>query len=123
MLEQFELFEQTFEPKPDDIINPFDLEKGEKLRDAAIKQVGDNASSKWLEAALAAVQRVAEANDEFTTDEVWAEVAEMTHEPRAMGAVMRIAVRKKLVIPTNQYQPTKRPSSHARPIRVWKSLI
>lgn len=44
-------------------------------------------------------------------------------EPRAMGVVMRRAQRAGIIRPTDRYEPDTTPGSHARPKRIWKSLI
>lgn len=99
---------------------------GKELKEAGLRQVEDNANGEWLAIAIDAVRQIAVDQTELTSDAVW-QYLELywsnikTHNPSAMGAVMRIAARKGIITPTNQYVTSKRPSTHLRPIRVWKS--
>ena len=101
---------------------------GAELRDQAINQVQRNADADWFTEAVEAVRWISEITLYFTTDDVW-EYLKMTspelstHDNRAMGAVMKFCQKKKFVEPTDDYWQSKRPQAHARPIRVWKSII
>jgi len=48
---------------------------------------------------------------------------EGTHEPRAMGAVMRSLARARVIEATDRTVESVRKANHRRPVRVWKSLI
>jgi hypothetical protein len=97
---------------------------GATKRDRAIEAVGDAAPAEWMAAALLAVESVARRESEFTTDEVWAKIEDAPPpEPRAMGAVMKIAKDKGIVEPTFMTRPSLRRSCNARPLRVWKSRV
>lgn len=92
-------------------------------RDAAIEQVGDNASADWL----AAVWRIVEAlpiGALFTTDYVWAslerDAVPPTHEPRAMGAAIVGLRRAGLAVATGDYRKSARVECHARPVMIWR---
>lgn len=63
---------------------------------------------------------------EFTADDVWKllEPSEAsTHEPRAMGAVMQAAARDHLIEATDRTTQSSLARRHARPVRVWRSLV
>lgn len=94
--------------------------------DMAIKQVEKNASVEWLRVALLCVIDVARVMPTFTTDDVWERVGLLgvtTHEPRAMGSVMRRAVKDGVCVATPSYERSSRVECHARPVRVWRSLL
>jgi hypothetical protein len=89
------------------------------LLDDAIKQVELHADGVWLAEADAAVDVLAAAGINFTTDDVWQKLTATTHEPRAMGAVMLRAVRDGLIESTGQWSESTRRVAHNRPLRVW----
>jgi hypothetical protein len=89
----------------------------------AIARVEANAELKFLTAALDAVRRCADELNCFTTDDVWDRLDVEAHEPRALGAVMRTAQRERIATPTDGYEKSRRSECHARPIRVWRSLL
>ncbi len=108
----------------------FDAAAGIAAREEAIKRVGRNADPAWLVAAVSAVKACAASYAEFTTDEVWQELADtaeagidvpMPHEPRALAVAMRRGVALGLIRATNRYRPTIRAVAHRRPVRVWES--
>jgi hypothetical protein len=74
----------------------------------------------WGKPALLAV--VAE-RERLTTDHLWAALEIMSapppQEPRAMGVVLRWARDEGLILPTNEFKPSKRPECHRNPKRVW----
>jgi hypothetical protein len=97
-------------------------------RDEAIDRVERNACADWNEAAYLACCLVAEEQPFLTTDDVWQKVSTVfpmfkTHEPRAMGAVMRRAARENVAVPTDEYVRSDRPECHRRPTMRWESLI
>jgi hypothetical protein len=98
-----------------------DLFASVDARDEAIARVGANADQLWASRAAAAVRNAARWGT-FTTDDVWATLERegvTTHEPRALGAVMKQLERDGTIRPTGQWVQTRRASAHARPIRVW----
>lgn len=99
-----------------------DLFAAQKRRDEAIALVHAGADPDWFGKALGAVRVLANTRNRFTTDELWSMVPSPT-EPRALGAVMQEARRLGLVEPTDQTIPSARPRCHARPVRVWRSLV
>lgn len=89
-----------------------------------LQRVEANADSLWLISAKDAVTEVAERLNNFTTDAVWAELREHApREPRAMGTVMRWAVKEKLVSSTGQYEASKRKQCNHRPVMIYRSLL
>jgi hypothetical protein len=103
-----------------------DLFAAQRAREEAITRVDTNADTAWMARALDIIRDIATMQDRFTTDDVWEAMHphdEATHEPRAMGAAMRRAAKLGYVAPTPDYRPSSRPACHARPVRVWGSLI
>lgn len=92
-------------------------------RDKAIDQVGANADQIWRNAAEAALVRCAMDLDQFTADDIWLILKDAPREPRALGAVLRYAYKMEIIEPTETWKISDRVSSHARPLRVWKSLL
>ena len=106
----------------------FSLDHALQAKERAIEQVALNTDSRWRLAALSAVWRIADCSDVLTTDSVWCLLAdsEWSHlpiEPRAMGAIMREAQRRGWIVPTADWKASVRVVNHARPIRIWASLI
>lgn len=104
----------------------FDAAVAEQAADEAIARAHDNADPRWTERALDAIWDLAVDNATLTTDDVWAALAHVdtqTHEPRAMGAVMRVAAGKGWVYASDDYRKSERAACHARPLRVWVSRI
>lgn len=100
--------------------------------DAAVERVEKNANQEWMIAAGSAVRAVAVSMTTFTTDDVWDMLTFFwtlnippvtTHEPRAMGAVMRRAVKDGVCVATPAYERSSRVECHARPVRIWRSLV
>ena len=99
------------------------LAAADVARDAAIDEVEKNCDARWLERAYAVVVSLARERSSFTTDDVLAVLGEdLPREPRVVGAVMRRAKREGIVEP-HGYAASSRVESHARPKRVWHSLV
>lgn len=98
---------------------------GQQRRDDAIDRVGEHADTEWKAAVALAIRFCAKTRDAFTTDEVWSLLTgrDATHEPRAMGAMMQEAKRAGVIAPTKEWRESARPECHARPCRVWRSLL
>ena len=93
----------------------------------AIQRVGLNADQLWALQALKVVEMLSIQRHDFTTDDVWEWMNQLhpemtTHEPRAMGAIMRKASATRLCVPTERYSKSQRPECHHRPLRVWQGL-
>jgi hypothetical protein len=102
------------------------MNPGQIELDAAVARVEGHADARWKRLALSAIEYLARCRASFTTDDVWEMLGGLdvsTHEPRAMGAMMRQAKKKGWVVGSNTYRPSKRPECHRRPMMVWVSLI
>ena len=86
-----------------------------------------HADPQWKLDMIEAIRTVASRHKFLTSDEVWQELSNSyvssTHDPRAMGSIMKKAASLGLIVQTEQYLPSKRVVAHARPIRVWRSLV
>jgi hypothetical protein len=98
-----------------------------KLRDAGLQQVEENANKEWTELVIDIIETLARTSSQVDSDKVWVELQKFpqiqTHQPSAMGAMFKLASNKGWITPTDRFVNSKRPSSHARPIRVWNSII
>lgn len=105
----------------------FDVLAAIEARDEAINKAENNANPHWKQAAEMAIRSIAVDRNEFTSDDVWLWLhdmaIEMPHEPRALGAMMVRASRQGLIKTTDRVRQSERPECHARPIRIWRSLI
>lgn len=76
------------------------------------------------DAALRAVRIVARRVQEFTTDEVAAELTDWRiAEPRMLGPAMRRAQQAGWIAATDRMRKTTNPAAHCRPKAVWTSRI
>lgn len=103
-----------------------DPRQGSLLRDEAIDQVEEHAQEEWKKAAYNVVVYIAKHRVEFTTDAVWSlldRISFVTHENRAMGAIMRRAANRGVCVRTDRTTQSVRPECHRRPIRIWRSLM
>lgn len=105
----------------------WDLFAAEQARDEGIQRAERNANDEWMDAAYQAVTACAYVACEFTADDV-RRYMEMTfphvqtHEPRAMGAVMRRAQRDGIIVPTDRFQNSAFKTKHCSPTRVWRTV-
>lgn len=98
------------------------FDDGERARDEALTRVTDHADPAWLKAAADVILALP-AGTEWTTDQVWARLVTSgvsTHEPRALGAVVRRLALAGQIAKTGRYVPSARPECHARPIPIWR---
>lgn len=96
---------------------------GQLSLDQALATVDQHANVMWVRAAREALKHVAATKAVFTADDVWHELVRVdvyTHDPRALGAVMRWGVGAGVCEPTDDYRPSLRPECHKRPVRVWR---
>jgi hypothetical protein len=96
----------------------------DEAKEEAISRVERSASRAWLDSAWNALYVAIRLRHEVTTDEVW-EVLDgwgvaAPAEPRAMGPVMRRAVREGLLVPTSTFVPSAMARNHRRPVRVYE---
>lgn len=102
------------------------LEEAERRRDDAIARSGWNANDRWWAAAREEVILAAIQLPEFTTDVVWRGLDSRglkTHEPRALGAVMKAMAKAGVIEPTGRWEKSRRPEAHARPVMVWRYAL
>jgi len=92
----------------------------------SMQQVDQHADAAWKTEAKGIVRYLAQTKEEFTTDAVWFLLDKfpgVTHEPRAMGPIMRWAATSGLIRATDRTTKSVRVVNHSRPIQVWRSLI
>ena len=91
----------------------------------AINKVERNANEQWVSTAMFIILYLSKEHTQFTADMVWSEFKHYptikTHEPRAMGAVMRKAQKIGLISRTSFFVNSNRTSCHNGPKRIWKS--
>lgn len=85
------------------------------------------ANDQWKRMAYQAAVNVACRRDTLISDDVWDELAVIapgvvTRENRAMGAVLRRAVKDRVVESTGTFVNSNRPGCHGTPT-VWRSLV
>lgn len=96
---------------------------GRVERDLALKRVSLNTDPNWEAQALFAVIRLAKTKPKFTGVDVWESGLEKPSEPRRLGPIMITAAKLGYIRRTKQHQESTIPSQHARPMRVWRSLV
>ena len=97
-------------------------EQGRINRDLSIDQVEVNnelAASVLFDIAVYVARKL----PTFTSDDVWSAANVTVREPRVMGAVMRRLHMDGWAEPENVLRQGYRPVNHARPQRVWRSLV
>ena len=83
-----------------------------------------HADPDWKDEAERVIDLLASTRQQFTTDDVWQRLGHVsTHEPRAMGALMKRAASRGVIRATDGWATSTRPECHGRPIRVWRSAI
>lgn len=98
---------------------------GEEAREEAMARVEAGANPEWLEECVKIGAELAREMDAFTTDHIWERLPDdaKTHEPRAMGAVMRNLSDLGVIERTDRTVNSHRPECHRRPVRLWRSKI
>jgi hypothetical protein len=100
--------------------------QGSLAKQAAIRQVGVSADPVFKATCITLIRELCARQEELTADDVWIALERaggtLTHEPRAMGAVMQYAARIGLIAATDRWQESALPQRHARPVRVWRAL-
>ena len=91
----------------------------------AVTRVERHADRDWKRHVLDVIWGLAAFRPELTSDDVWQLLDDDlgTHEPRALGAMLKKAASEGWVTATDSYRPSARAACHARPLRVWRSLI
>lgn len=91
---------------------------------AALRAHHEAMDAAWLEESLTVLQAIAERQPTVTTDDLWSEILSPPRDPRTgMSKLMLAAERMQLIAKTAVTQPTIRPTSGGRRVRVWRSLI
>lgn len=81
-----------------------------------------HANPDWKDEAERVIDLLAATCQQFTTDDVWQRLGHVsTHEPRALGALMKRAASRGVIRATDGWATSTRPECHGRPIRVWRS--
>lgn len=98
-------------------------QEAKKAKREALARVWKGSDQAWVNKATRTLIKVANARPEFTTDDLWEAGLPRPREPRALGAVMNDAARRRYVKATKRYQQSNRRACHARPVRVWRSMV
>ena len=100
-----------------------DLFSFDPATEDGIRRAEDHADAAWKHAAEVSVRWCAHMHVDFTTDQVWRRLAEhyflTTHQPSAMGAVIRSASRAGTIRKTGQYRASERTECHRDNLTVW----
>lgn len=96
--------------------------------DEAIERVERHADDDWKRLAYRAVRWLASTRAEFTAEDAGDALRRyypdaQTHEPRAMGPIMKRAQRDGIIEATDHFRRSDRPESHCCPKQIWASLI
>jgi hypothetical protein len=103
-----------------------DRTPAEQAGDEAAKKVKQAADARIVRAIEKAVKAAAEMWDQFTTDQVWTQLAQHKlpkFEPRLLGPVMRDMAARGYIAMTEEYENSQRRACHGRPLRIWQSLV
>lgn len=99
----------------------FDLEEGERLRDAGIAQAADTIGRKFLlELAQDIATLYAQNYGTVTYDHVYAEMVAKGYNPDLLGNAAGNVFRGKEWEFSGEWKQSTRVSNHARAIRVWR---
>lgn len=100
------------------------MEEGKARRDEGMANAEAGAGEDWITYSLHAVCQVAQSMAEFVTDDVYDVMQrDCPGDMRAMGPVMIRAANAGYIEKTDRVKNTRRPSSHYRPVTVWRSLL
>lgn len=100
-----------------------------EVTEEAIKRVDEHANGEWKAKAYEIIRALALEHSEFTADEVWDRIDRdenfpYQHEASALGAVVRNAIKDRVItVKPGAYKESRRPSAHRKPMRVWTSLL
>jgi hypothetical protein len=103
--------------------NPHELASINSSTAGAIERVDKAANEAWKEACLEAIKEACRQWETFTSEDV-ADLLDssgtFTHEPRAMGAMMRKAQAAGYCVPTSEFVQSHRTTSNSYTKRVWQ---
>ena len=90
---------------------------------AALEAVEDHADPLWKDVVADAIWHLVLTADTWTSDDVYDLLPKdaHTHEPRAMGAIIRRFASAGWIVSTNEYRESRRPEAHRNPKKVWRS--
>lgn len=97
--------------------------EGRMERDLALKRVEAHTDKNWAAQALFAIIRLAQTREKFTGADVWESGLDKPDEPRRLGPILLKAAELGFIRPTKQYRESSMKMQHARPLRVWRSLV
>jgi hypothetical protein len=98
----------------------FDREASNRARDAGMAQADAAANPDWKADANRAVMLLIARGEEFTGDEVWAEVGYFPRERRALGPLMKRFADSGAIVDTGKRRKSTRPEHHSYPMTVWR---
>jgi hypothetical protein len=106
----------------------FDRTGGEIDKRDGMDRAERHAEPYWWQCMLEAAKAVAQRKPYFFSDDVvrWCREHHpnvTTHEPRAIGPLLREACRLGYAEKTQDYVPSEQRQCHSRPMLVWYSLI
>lgn len=107
-------------------LQPSLLDQIVAARDDAIDRVEKHADVDWKIKAYQTGVDIARREEFLVSEDIWQALVDQgvhTHEPRAMGAVMRKLRAANVIAPTERFIISPSPLGHGRPSRVWESLI
>jgi hypothetical protein len=109
------------------VVTLFDPEEGRRRRDEAMHRAEGGAPVDWVKVAYDAVVNVARSRPEFTSEHVIEYLAAAgtpwPREPRALGAVMNRAAKRRVAFPTDRTMRALRKERHSGTVRIWRSNI
>lgn len=96
-----------------------------QTREEAIARVDEHADPDWKSTAYNVGRALAATRPTFTSQDIFDAMPDTvhTHEPRAMGAVIRALKRDGVLEATDQFVSSTSVLAHGRPARVWRSLL
>jgi len=102
---------------------------GADLRDAGMALTDGHASTRWKALAAEAITWCADNLEDFTTDDVWAylaqsgrDIMETERNPSAIGPAMRRAAIARLIVKIGATRVSVRPTRHCQELRIWKRI-
>jgi len=108
--------------RPPTQLTLFDRQEATRRRDAGMQRAEVGAPDDWVARAFHALVRAADLYPDFIVDDVWRlmDPADIPHEPRAMGPVMKAGQAAGLIVPTGEYRLSDRKTAHRNPRQVWR---
>jgi hypothetical protein len=97
----------------------------EQTREEAIRRVTVHADPDWKTAAYETGLQLAGSRETLTSNDIFDAMPDTvnTHEPRAMGAVLRALKRDGILEATDRFVTSTSLVAHGRPTRVWRSKM